>query len=51
MPREGDNPGDRPAPLEQIALLEKQLGELEEAIAELRRIHTMLAGKAGAANE
>ena len=37
--------------LEQIALLEKQLGELEEAIAELRRIHTMLAGKAGAVNE
>ncbi len=37
--------------LEQIALLETQLRELEEAIAELRRIHTMLAGKAGAVNE
>jgi DNA-binding transcriptional MerR regulator len=37
--------------LEQIAVLEKQQQELEEAIAELRRIHSMLAGKAGNVKE
>jgi hypothetical protein len=37
--------------LEQIALLEKQQQEVAEAIAELRRIHTMLAGKAAAVKE
>ena len=32
---------------EQITLLERQARDLEEALAELRRIHTMLSGQAG----